>query len=49
MAWIRSKVVNDAVLHADEAPSWNDLHAKYGMKRIDRQTAYSRDCACVTS
>jgi hypothetical protein len=29
------------ILHADEAPAWNDLHARYEMRRIDHQAAYS--------
>ena len=34
-------------LHADEAPSWNDLHARFEVKRIDHQEAYSLDGACT--
>lgn len=47
LAWIKSKVAKGTILNADEAPSWNDLHAKYEMKRIDHQTAYSLDGACT--
>lgn len=35
------------VLHADEASVWNDLHARYVVKRIDHQQAYSLDGACT--
>lgn len=45
LSWIKSKVLKGTVLHADEAPSWNDLHARYEMKRIDHQVAYSLDGA----
>ena len=45
LSWIRSRVAKGTVLHADEAPSWNDLHARFEMKRIDHQTAYSLDGA----
>jgi transposase-like protein len=47
IGWIKSKVVKDTILHADEAPSWNDLHARFEMKRIDHQVAYSLDGACT--
>lgn len=46
-AWIKRRVVKGTVLHADEAPSWNDLHARFEMKRIDHQQAYSLDGACT--
>lgn len=45
--WIKDKVVKGTVLHADEAPSWNDLHSRFEMKRIDHQQAYSLDGACT--
>ncbi len=47
LAWVKHRVVKGTVLHADEAPSWNDLHARYEMKRIDHQQAYSLDGACT--
>ena len=47
LAWIARRVAKGTVLHADEAPSWNDLHARFEMKRIDHQTAYSLDGACT--
>ena len=34
-------------VHADEAPAWNPLHARFPMKRINHQEAYSRDGACT--
>jgi hypothetical protein len=34
------------VLHADEASSWNDLHALFEMKRINHERAYSLAGAC---
>src|SRR5262245_51273112 len=41
LAWIKRRVVKGTVLHADEAPSWNDLHARFEVKRIDHQEAYA--------
>ena len=31
------------MLHADAASAWNDLHARFEMRRIDHQEAYSLD------
>jgi hypothetical protein len=47
LSWIKSRVAKGTVLHADEAPSWNDLHARFEMKRIDHQVAYSLNGACT--
>src|ERR1700676_1716001 len=33
-SWIRSRVRKDSSLMADEATSWNDLHARYEVSRI---------------
>jgi hypothetical protein len=43
LAWVKRRVVKGTVLHADEASSWNDLHARFDVKRIDHQQAYSLD------
>ena len=32
-------------MHADEAASWDDLHERFEVKRIDHQEAYSLDGA----
>ena len=47
VSWIKSRVAKGTVLHADEASSWNNLHARFEMKRIDHQVAYSLDGACT--
>lgn len=47
--WIKRRVAKGTVLHADEAPVWNDLHAHFEMKRIDHQSAYSLDGACTNA
>jgi transposase-like protein len=41
LGWITSHVAKGTKVVADEAPSWNDLHAKYEVARIDHQQAYS--------
>ena len=45
LSWVRRRVAKGTVLHADESSAWNDLHARYELKRIDHQAAYSLDGA----
>ena len=47
LAWIKSHVAKETILNADEAPSWNDLHSRYEMKRINHEEAYSLNGACT--
>lgn len=47
LSWITRRVQKGTVLHADEASSWNDLHARFEMKRINHDEAYSLDGACT--
>jgi hypothetical protein len=47
LSWIRSRVEPGTILHADEAPAWNDLHARFQMMRINHDLAYSKDGACT--
>jgi transposase-like protein len=46
-AVIRGVVKAGAVVHADEAASWDSLHAHYEMRRINHSVAYSLDGACT--
>src|SRR5712671_931898 len=39
--FIRRQVPRGTTLYADEAGSWNDLHARYELHRINHQEAYS--------
>ena len=45
--FIRSHVRAGTIVNADEASSWDALHAKYEMKRINHSEAYSLDGACT--
>src|ERR1700722_20101717 len=47
VAFIRSHVKPGTVVNADEASSWDSLHAKFEMKRINHQEAYSLNGACT--
>ena len=46
-AFIRQVVAAGAVVHADEAASWDSLHARYEMQRINHSVAFSKDGACT--
>ncbi|NOG72666.1 IS1595 family transposase [Roseicella sp. DB1501] len=43
LSFIRSRVAAETEIHADEASSWDALHAHYVVKRINHQVAYSLD------
>jgi len=47
VAYIQRHVAIGTEVHADDANSWNDLHARYAVKRINHQVAYSMDDACT--
>jgi transposase-like protein len=47
LSFIRSRIAKGTVVNADDATSWNDLHTKFEMKRIDHGEAYSLDGACT--
>ncbi len=44
---IRQRVAKGSVVHADESPAWNPLHARFAMQRINHQDGYSVDGACT--
>jgi transposase-like protein len=46
VGFIRAHVAPGTVVNADEAHSWDSLHARFEMKRINHQEAYSLDGAC---
>jgi len=41
--WIAGRVSKGTKIVADEATSWNSLHGRYQVDRIDHSKAYSRD------
>jgi transposase-like protein len=45
--FIRSRVARGTVINADESSAWNDLHARFEMKRVNHEQAYSKDGACT--
>ncbi len=47
LAFISAHVAKGTLVNADDAPGWNELHAKYEMKRINHEEAYSQDGACT--
>jgi transposase-like protein len=46
LSFIRTRVLPGTEIMADESGAWNDLGARYSMKRINHQEAYSMDGAC---
>ncbi len=44
---IRLRIARGTVVHADESPAWNPLHARFAMQRINHQDGYSVDGACT--
>jgi hypothetical protein len=49
ISFIPKRVAKGTLLDADEAPSWNALHARFEVKRINHQEAYSHDGACTNA
>lgn len=47
VAFLTERVHSETVVHADEAPSWNNLHASHDARRINHQEAYSDGMACT--
>ena len=44
---IGRRVRKGTTIHADEAAAYDALHARFAMKRINHQEAYSKDGACT--
>lgn len=49
LGWIMSRVASGTRLMADEAGSWNDLHARYDVQRIDHGSLYSTGTGVYTN
>jgi ISXO2 transposase-like protein len=37
---IRQRINQGTLVHADESPAWNQLHARFAMRRINHQHGY---------
>lgn len=46
-AFIRARVAKGTTINADEAGSWDALHDRFEVKRINHEEAYSLDGACT--
>lgn len=44
---IRERVASGTTIYADEAPSWDDLHAAYDTRRINHSVAFVDEGACT--
>ena len=47
LSFIRNRVAEGTEIMADDASSWNALHGRFEVKRINHQLAYSMDGACT--
>jgi hypothetical protein len=47
LSFIQRRIDKGTLVHADESPAWDPLHAKFKMKRINHQQGYSIDGACT--
>jgi hypothetical protein len=47
MSCLRSHVAKGTTLNANEAASWDELHKRYEVKRINHEETYSLDGACT--
>jgi len=47
VSFIRDRVAKGTEINTDEAQSWNDLHARYTVRTINHQEAYSDGQACT--
>jgi transposase-like protein len=47
LRFIADRVAKETEVMADDANSWNGLEARYSVKRINHQLAYSMDGACT--
>lgn len=47
VAFIKARIARGTTVHADEAACWDELHAKFAVKRINHSQAYCVDGACT--
>jgi transposase-like protein len=47
LATIRQRIAKGTMVHADESPAWNALHAGFAMRRVNHQDGHSIDGACT--
>jgi transposase-like protein len=47
LAFVKSRIAKGTIVNADDSPNWNALHARYEMRRIDHEEAYSLNGACT--
>jgi hypothetical protein len=45
--FIRGRIAKGTVVHADEVASWDNLHERFEVKRLNHQEAYNLDGVCT--
>jgi hypothetical protein len=48
-SWIKARVAKGTTIMADEAASWNDLHGRFQVSRINHQDLYSTETGIYTN
>jgi len=47
MGFIKARLDRNTTVHADEAATWNDLHAHFDTRRVNHSVEYANADACV--
>ncbi|HEV3185256.1 MAG TPA: transposase [Xanthobacteraceae bacterium] len=47
LSFVKSRIAKGTTVNADESANWNELHARFEMKRINHEEADSLDGACT--
>jgi len=47
MGFIKARLDRGTTVHADEAATWNDLHAHFDTRRVNHSVEYANADACV--
>jgi hypothetical protein len=47
LSFVKARIAKGTIVNADDSPNWNELHARYEMKRINHEEAYSLNGACT--
>lgn len=47
VATVRRRIAEGTIVHADESPAWNTLHANFPMKRVNHQVGFKVEGACT--
>jgi transposase-like protein len=49
LSFIAQRIAKGSTVHADSSPAWDALHARYEMRRVNHEEAYSLNGACTNA